>query len=156
MFRTSFGRNGLNKPGLFSNVKGRKEIEKVYFNNFGYGFMCFTYKAEIVMYDDKSFTVENVKGYDEKIELAVIETKASKTTPVTFAVDKPKTGETVYTLGSSKGLTGTFSDGIVSTASHIDGGVEYIQIAAPISSGNSGGPLVNVCGEKVITGDEGE
>lgn len=108
------------------------------------------------MYDDKSFTVENVKGYDEKIELAVIETKASKTTPVTFAVDKPKTGETVYTLGSSKGLTGTFSDGIVSTASRIDGGVEYIQITAPISSGNSGGPLVNVCGEKVITGDENE
>lgn len=105
------------------------------------------YSAEIVMYDDKYFTVTNVEGFDKDIDLCVINTAAKETKPVTLFEGNAKTGEKIYTLGSSKGLTGTFSDGIISTASRKMDGVEYIQITAPISSGNSGGPLVNEYGE---------
>ncbi len=59
------------------------------------------------------------------------------------------TGETVYAVGSSKGLTGTLSDGLVSTASRIVDDVDCIQITAAISSGNSGGPLINIYGEVI-------
>ncbi|MBO4280913.1 MAG: trypsin-like peptidase domain-containing protein [Lachnospiraceae bacterium] len=105
------------------------------------------YSAEIVMYDSKSYRVTDIVGYDKDIDLCVIKTAAKETKAVTFFEGEVKTGETVYTIGSSIGLTGTFSNGIVSTASRKNDGVEYIQITAPISKGNSGGPLVNEFGE---------
>ena len=105
------------------------------------------YFAEIVMYDDVKYEVTKIEGYDPNIDLCVIETEAKKTKPVTIFDGVVKTGEQVYTLGSSVGLTGTFSNGIVSTASRIIEGVECIQTTAPISHGNSGGPLVNEFGE---------
>ena len=105
------------------------------------------YSAEIVMYNENEYDVIRVEGYDKNIDLCVIKTSASDTKPVTFFTGDVKTGETVYTIGSSIGLTGTFSNGIVSTASRQYDGVECIQITAPISHGNSGGPLVNEFGE---------
>ena len=105
------------------------------------------YSAEIVMYNEDTFEVNYIEGYDKDIDLCVIKTAASDTKPVTFFAGNVKTGETVYTIGSSVGLTGTFSNGIVSTASRQYDGVECIQITAPISHGNSGGPLVNEFGE---------
>ncbi|MBQ8162859.1 MAG: serine protease [Clostridia bacterium] len=55
----------------------------------------------------------------------------------------------MYTLGSSLGLTDTFSTGIVSNVERTIDGKRCIQFTAPISPGNSGGPLVNEDG-KVI------
>ena len=53
------------------------------------------------------------------------------------------TGATVYTLGSPLGMQATFSKGIVSQASREIDGLEYIQLDAPISSGSSGGALLD-------------
>ena len=49
-------------------------------------------------------------------------------------------GETVYTIGSPKGLDRTFAQGLLSGLRRMDG-VEYIQISAPVSEGSSGGGL---------------
>ena len=105
------------------------------------------YSADIIMYNEIDYMVSKVEGFDKDIDLCVIRTIASDTKPVKIFEGEVKTGETVYTLGSSVGLTGTFSNGIVSTASRVMDGVEYIQTTAPISHGNSGGPLVNEFGE---------
>ncbi len=50
-------------------------------------------------------------------------------------------GLEVFVIGNPYGLEGTFSTGIISGLREIDG-VRYIQISAPISPGNSGGPVI--------------
>jgi S1-C subfamily serine protease len=73
-------------------------------------------------------------------------------------VAKPPRGTEVITWGSSQGLQGTVSNGIVSSVrlvedlgedAILDPSTSVIQTTAPISQGNSGGPLMNLRG-KVI------
>jgi S1-C subfamily serine protease len=49
-------------------------------------------------------------------------------------------GETVYTIGSPKGLERTLGQGLLSGLRKMEG-VEYVQITAPVSEGSSGGGL---------------
>ena len=44
-------------------------------------------------------------------------------------------------IGNPYGLEGTFSTGVISGLREIDG-VRYLQISAPTSPGNSGGPVI--------------
>lgn len=99
--------------------------------------------------DGITYTAENILGVDKDRDLVIIETDCQNEYFIELETNKIKTGEKVYTLGSSLGLTGTFSEGIISAASREFEGLEFIQTTAPISSGNSGGPLVNEYG-KVI------
>jgi hypothetical protein len=57
-------------------------------------------------------------------------------------------GAEVYAMGHPLGQTSTFSDGLVSASRTIEG-VSMIQISAPISSGSSGGPVMDGSGEVV-------
>lgn len=50
-------------------------------------------------------------------------------------------GLEVFVIGNPYGLEGTFSTGVISGLREIDG-VRYFQISAPISPGNSGGPVI--------------
>lgn len=100
-------------------------------------------------YDGKQFGVKTILGYNEELDLAVLKID-KKNSFLTISQDKISVGQDVFTLGSPRGLTGTMSDGMISTASRdIGDGVDYIQIDAPISPGNSGGPLVNAYGEVI-------
>jgi len=103
--------------------------------------------ADVRLMDDKVYEVKYVLAYDPVIDLAVLRIDLSGNEYLPAAKEPAATGDTIYTLGSSLGFTGTFSNGIVSTASRVIDGVDYIQITAPISSGNSGGPLINTNGE---------
>ena len=58
-------------------------------------------------------------------------------------------GEVAYALGNSRGLTSTFSDGMITYSNREVDGVSYVQHDAPISGGNSGGPLINKYGEVI-------
>ena len=62
--------------------------------------------------------------------------------------DMVEVGETVYAVGNPRGLEGTFSDGIISSVRVLEGD-KLIQITAPISSGSSGGPVLNRSGEAI-------
>jgi hypothetical protein len=55
----------------------------------------------------------------------------------------------VYTLGNPLGVENIFTSGIVSRESIKVNGIDCIAITAPISPGNSGGPLLNKRGEVV-------
>lgn len=84
----------------------------------------------------------------EEFDLAIIRT--NKDFPF-FSIDstgKEKVGSKVYTIGNPRGLEGTISDGILSGKRN-EYGTEYLQITAPISPGNSGGPLLNENGEVI-------
>lgn len=105
-------------------------------------------RANVTTSDGGTYAVVNVLGYDEDLDIAVLSTSKKNSVPVNTS-QNVTTGETVYVLGSSLGLTGTFSEGLVSSAERNIGSNTYIQISAPISHGNSGGPVVNSFG-KVI------
>jgi S1-C subfamily serine protease len=55
-------------------------------------------------------------------------------------------GDAVYAIGNPEGLEGTFSQGVVSGIRHF-GNDNLLQITAPISSGSSGGPILDSSGK---------
>ena len=57
-------------------------------------------------------------------------------------------GDPVLAIGSPSGLTGTLTNGIVSSIRNIDG-VNFVQSNVAINPGNSGGPLLNLSGEVI-------
>lgn len=59
-------------------------------------------------------------------------------------------GEEILALGNPKGLESTLTKGIVSSKRYYDElNLDYIQIDAAVSSGNSGGPVLDMYGEVV-------
>lgn len=103
-------------------------------------------RIQVTTSDKKTYEVEQVLGYDEKIDLAILKVN-SQNESLKESKEGIKTGETIYILGSPLGLTGTFADGMVSSPSRKIEDVDYIQVTAPMSPGNSGGPLLNKYGE---------
>lgn len=106
-------------------------------------------KIVVRTYDGKQFEIKTICGYNKDLDLAILKID-KENSYLTISQDKIAVGQDIFTLGSPLGLTGTMSEGMVSTASRDMGdGVDYIQIDAPISPGNSGGPLVNTYGEVI-------
>jgi len=103
--------------------------------------------ATVTTYGGDESQAVLVSGYDAGIDLAVLQTEFTDTVPVVFAQKSPEHGDTIYALGSALGETDTFTTGIISNPCRIKDGVEYIQIDAALSPGNSGGPLINDRGE---------
>jgi hypothetical protein len=60
----------------------------------------------------------------------------------------PQPGDHVIAIGSPLGLEGTVTDGVISSFREMDG-KKWIQTTAPVSHGNSGGPLLNMNNEVV-------
>lgn len=74
--------------------------------------------------------------------------------------DKLKVGQRIYAIGSPMGFENTITEGIISgLRTSSDSSRSFIQISAPISSGSSGGAVLNNKGEligistMVITGE---
>lgn len=95
-----------------------------------------------------------IKGTDEKIDLALI--KISEKDPLPFAElgdsDKLEVGEWVMAIGNPYGLSHTVTAGIVSAKGRVIGSGPYddfIQTDASINPGNSGGPLFNIDGRVI-------
>jgi putative serine protease PepD len=61
---------------------------------------------------------------------------------------RPRVGSAVMAIGSPLGLDGTVTVGIVSAFRSLDGS-EYLQFSAPVSPGNSGGPVIDEHGRVV-------
>ncbi|TMB65295.1 MAG: trypsin-like serine protease [Chloroflexi bacterium] len=97
-------------------------------------------------------------GSNPAADLAVIRVSvpASSLHPVTLGnSDSVQIGDMVYAIGSPFGLSGTFTEGIVSnlnqggSASNGASLSGLIQTDAAINPGNSGGPLVNAQGQVI-------
>jgi len=99
-----------------------------------------------VKQEDLTFS-GTVTTVDEAADLALISVghaiPALRLQPV-----EPKVGDAVLVVGSPLGLGGSISSGIVS-ALRTEAGVRYLQFSAPISPGNSGGPVVDHNGSVV-------
>jgi putative serine protease PepD len=99
-----------------------------------------------VMQDDATYP-GTINQVDINDDLALV------TTPETFpaltrATQAPQVGDSVLVVGAPLGLDQTVANGIIS-ATRNDNGHDYLQFSAPVSPGDSGGPVVNQSGEVV-------
>lgn len=97
-----------------------------------------------------------LRGYDSKTDIAVMKIPSGGLQPAILGnSDDVQLGEEVCALGSPAGLTGSISAGIISGLHRkIQGNnngyeMDCLQTDAPISSGNSGGALVNRYGQVI-------
>ena len=105
--------------------------------------------ATITLSTGTTYNVTSVLGFDENLDIAILSTECKETKPLKSRLSEISTGETVYVIGSSLGLSGSLSNGIVSAAKRNINGNEYIQTTAPMSHGNSGGPLIDKNGDVI-------
>ncbi len=131
-------------------------------------------KEAAVIFPDKSrFKVEGFVSIEPKKDLALlrIQPGTKRLQALRIADQPPSKGEKVYAFGAPLGLSGSVSDGIVAALRagedvrdtlkkltnrdlyteilDYDVDAQWVQTTAPISPGNSGGPLVNARGEVV-------
>ncbi len=88
-------------------------------------------------------SVAQIRRRSNKPDLALLETslKSRDSFVLNETYNQDLIGLDVFVIGNPYGLEGTFSNGIISGLREIEG-VRYIQISAPISPGNSGGPVI--------------
>jgi len=86
---------------------------------------------------------------DKQIDIALLEAPDLDLAPLKLGdSNSVRIGDPVYVAGNPRGLEGTFTEGIVSGRRYFDG-LPFLQISAPVSSGSSGGPVVNEYGEVI-------
>lgn len=126
-----------------------------------------TTKATVTLRSGKKVEAQGYLAVDQSRDLALIQIdKLAKSAAIRIAAADPQIGEKVAAFGNPQGFSFTTSEGIVSA---VRTGAEiakvlpkgtysrmgrsesaiWVQTTAPISQGNSGGPLVNMKGEVV-------
>ena len=105
-------------------------------------------ELSVIFSNDKQYKVTQVLGFDIGLDIAILKTEC-KGTAIKRNTHGAASGETVYTLGSPRAFADTFAAGIISNPKRVYDDVTYIQTDATISSGNSGGPLLNSYGEVI-------
>lgn len=109
-------------------------------------------EVEIVM-DDGTPMQAKVVGTDPKTDIALLKVSGRDDFPyVKLAELVPAVGSWVVAMGNPFGLGGTVTAGIVSaTGRDIGNGPydDFMQIDAPVNSGNSGGPTFDMKGEVI-------
>lgn len=95
-----------------------------------------------------------IKGLDEKVDLALIKITEKELLPFAELGDSDslEVGEWVMAIGNPFGLSHTVTAGIVSAKGRVIGSGPYddfIQTDASINPGNSGGPLFNASGQVI-------
>ena len=109
-----------------------------------------------VLFSDKSEREAKIIAYDTETDIAVLKVDQSNLTPATFGdSNELRVGELVIAVGNPLGfeLFGTVTCGIVSALNREisinEKNMTLIQTDAAINSGNSGGPLLNSCGQVI-------
>jgi S1-C subfamily serine protease len=108
-------------------------------------------KAEIKTVSGSIYKINEIIAEDASGDLVIAATDAPafESQPVNLSPQLPEVGEKIIVIGNPLGLEQTLTDGIVSSIRTNQLGVNYIQVTAPVSSGNSGGPLLNMYGEVI-------
>jgi tetratricopeptide (TPR) repeat protein len=109
------------------------------------------YRAEIHSTTGNIFQVKSVLAVDAEGDIALLKIDPPPTPVRPLPLDKtsPQEGESVVVIGNPLGLEGSVTNGIVSAVRDIPTFGRIIQITAPISSGSSGSPVVNMQGQVI-------
>jgi serine protease Do len=105
---------------------------------------------ELALFDGTVIDDIDVLVSDAAIDLALLKVKTEEPLAPVVLGDSAavKVGEPVIVIGNPLGLEHTLSDGLLS-ARRLYAGKRYIQMTAPVSPGNSGGPVFNRYGEVI-------
>jgi len=96
--------------------------------------------------DGEVFYAAGLYDFDRLKDTALIQVDGGPFPYLEISDTAVRTGATVFALGSPLGLQASFSRGIVSQASRVVEGMSFIQLDAAISTGSSGGALLNTSG----------
>ena len=113
--------------------------------------------------EDTVFDIKGIIAIDRENDLVLLDVPDDFEAPPLKLADSEdvQVSDPVYVVGNPQGfLEGTVSQGIISGFWEPKVGVKHIQMTAPISSGSSGGPVLNsegaVVGVSVGSLDEGQ
>jgi tetratricopeptide (TPR) repeat protein len=109
------------------------------------------YRAEVHSSTGAVYPVKGVLAVDAEGDIALlkIDVPANQIRPLQLDKTSPQEGESVVVIGNPLGLEGSVTNGIVSAVRDIPTFGRIIQITAPISSGSSGSPVVNMQGQVI-------
>jgi regulator of sirC expression with transglutaminase-like and TPR domain len=94
----------------------------------------------------KKYPVTSVHASDRSLDLALVKIDAKGLTALDLGdSDQLKDGQSVVALGHPRGLEHSVVSGVVSGRPKVEGKT-MIQLAIPIESGNSGGPVLDMNG----------
>lgn len=104
-------------------------------------------------FETKKFKKVKIEAINPFVDLALLKVEDQGDTKLSYVylgdIDRIKTGEGVFAIGSPMGLERTVTNGVISTKNRAFEGLLYIQTNADINPGNSGGPLFNLAGEVI-------
>ena len=90
------------------------------------------------------FLIQGYTAIDVEHDLVILKVVGINTWRLPWGnSDNAQVGDTVYAVGNPQGLKGTFSDGIISGIRPDGPDGKLLQFTSPISSGSSGGPVLN-------------
>jgi S1-C subfamily serine protease len=93
--------------------------------------------------EHESAKIAGALSVDDAADLAMLSVPSLAAAPLPLADSSSVAiGDRIFVVGNPQDLEGTFSEGIVSGKRKLDG-VRMLQITAPISSGSSGGPVLD-------------
>jgi S1-C subfamily serine protease len=129
--------------GFFINTRGHIVTNKHVLPGAG--------QASIKTSTGHVYNIHEIISEDHQADLVIASTGAPprESIPVSLNTRLPEVGEKVIVIGNPLGLEQTVSDGIVSAIRVNQASVHFIQVTAPVSPGNSGGPLLNMMGEVI-------
>lgn len=113
--------------------------------------------GEVTFANKKTANILGTLYLDAKRDIAVAQIEGDSYPALPLATELPRKGTGVAAFGAPLGLSFSATEGVVSAVRKADELKDYIdnragtwvQTSAPISPGNSGGPLVNYHGEVV-------
>ena len=104
--------------------------------------------AKLVSQETK-YIIEGVTANDKTNDLALLKVTMQGINPLPLGdSDTARIGDAIYVAGSPQGWEGTFSNGIISGLRE-ESSRRQLQMTAPISTGSSGGPVLNDKGEVI-------
>ncbi|GAB4131171.1 MAG: hypothetical protein OHK0045_21440 [Raineya sp.] len=112
------------------------------------------YSWEIKLKNGEKYEVINIIEENQELDYIIFQTSATQVPYLPIASQAPRKGQDIFVIGNPQGFEFSVTKGIVSglrdySSGYASDGDKHIQIDAPISSGNSGGPVLNMKGEVV-------
>lgn len=109
------------------------------------------YKGEIKISDGSKYPITAIIAKNQVVDLIKVRVEIPRelSIPVVLAHSEPGIAERVVVIGSPMGLDQTISEGIISAVREMPMNSRVYQLTAPISSGSSGSPALNLQGEVI-------